>query len=85
MVSGPDNPAATKFSEEYNGGKVMCECFGPDKKANAALIVKAANAHDELLDLATGLIALVESFAPDMPYHNGLIDAAKARLAQVQQ
>ena len=51
---------------------------------NGELIVKAVNSHDDLLDLAAGLIALVEAFAPDMPYHNGLIDAAKARLAKVQ-
>ena len=54
------------------------------RREYALLIVRAVNAHDELLDLATGLLALVEAFAPDMAYHDGLIDAAKARLAKVQ-
>ncbi len=50
VIEGPDNPDATKPAEEYNGGKVICIMLGPDAAANAALIVRAVNAHDRLVE-----------------------------------
>ena len=36
---------------------VVAECRGPNLRANAALIVRAVNAHDDLLDALTRLWA----------------------------
>lgn len=43
-----------------NNGWMIAECIGPDKEANAALIVDAVNNHDVLVRIVENLKAFIE-------------------------
>jgi hypothetical protein len=55
-------PARVESEAEHgivNDGWIICDCDGPDGEANAELIVRAVNAHDDLvaaLDMCLDLI-----------------------------
>lgn len=42
-------------AKDYNDGQPICKCEGPDGPANAAMIARAVNSHQELLAALKGL------------------------------
>lgn len=69
-------------SDEY----FIAECFGPDEKANAAFIVKACNAHDDLvkvLSSALGPLDILHAMHGWLDT-DGIRGQARAALAKVE-
>jgi hypothetical protein len=64
-----------------NDGWIIAQCEGPDAEANAALIVRAVNSFDAMLEALSDLRATSEK----MGYFGSTMDKARAALELANQ
>jgi len=71
-ICGPDNPNATKPSEEYNECRIIARFYGPDAAANRDAVIERCKAYDEMLEGLGVCKDIIELAATDRSCKAGL-------------